>query len=208
MGAHYLRGHPMRKKPHGNVFSVRGCNFLRGDASNGCMRALKDGHSVQPRGGDNLFMELLERNRQLINKVCYMYATDGEHFKDLCQEVATNLWQGYESFRGESAESTWVYRVALNTCVSYFRRQNGRRVETVALENAACVEADNGERAEQLREMYRLISTLGKIDKALILLWLDEKSYDEMAEITGLSRSNVASRLHRARQRLAKQAHL
>lgn len=178
------------------------------EASNGCMRISRQGHTDPHRLNEQAFTELLERNRQLISKVCYMYASDGEHFKDLCQEVATNLWQGHKSFRGDSAESTWVYRVALNTCVSYFRRQSGRRVETVDLENAAYVEADTGERTEQLREMYRLISALGKIDKALILLWLDEKSYDEMAEITGLSRGNVASRLHRVRQRLAKQADL
>lgn len=178
------------------------------EASNGCMRVSRQGHTAPPRRNEQAFTELLDRNRQLISKVCYMYASDGEHFKDLCQEVATNIWQGFGRFRGEAAESTWVYRVALNTCVSYFRKQGSRRLETVNLENAAYVEADSGERLAQLREMYRLISTLGKIDKALILLWLDEKSYDEMAEITGLSRGNVASRLHRARQRLAKQADL
>lgn len=172
------------------------------------MRIHRPTHHDENARSERAFTELLDRNRQLINKVCYMYASDGEHFKDLCQEVATNLWQGMGSFRGEARESTWVYRVALNTCVSFFRRQSSRRVETVNLENAACVEDDSGERLTQLHEMYRLISSLGKIDKALILLWLDEKSYDEMAEITGLSRGNVASRLHRARQRLAKQADL
>ncbi len=172
------------------------------------MRLHRQPHRPDSAPTERAFTELLQRNRQLINKVCYMYATDGEHFKDLCQEVATNLWQGMASFRGDARESTWVYRVALNSCVSFFRRQSARRVETVDLENAACVEADSGERLAQLREMYRLISSLGKIDKALILLWLDEKSYDEMAEITGLTRSNVASRLHRARQRLAQQAKL
>lgn len=70
------------------------------------------------------FMEIIDANKQLISKVCLMYARDHEHFKDLYQEVMATLWQGMKSFSGESKISTWIYRVALNTCVTYYRRHN------------------------------------------------------------------------------------
>ncbi len=156
---------------------------------------------------EQLFNQIMQQHTPLISKVCYMYATDTEHFKDLTQEVAANIWCGLDSFRAESKASTWIYRVAINTCVSFYRR-NKRHEGALPLDSAGTVAIDNAdaEHREQLAMMYRLISDLGKIDRALIMLWLDEKSYDEMAEITGLTRANVASRLHRARARLTLKA--
>lgn len=149
------------------------------------------------------FMELIERYRHLIYKVCYMYAADGEHLKDLYQEVMANLWQGLDGFRSEAQPSTWIYRVTLNTCVSSYRK-NRRMGDTIPLDLAADLEADTDDRVTNLREMYRMISRLDKMDKAIIMLWLDEQSYDEIASVTGLTRSNVATRLHRIRQRLVR----
>lgn len=153
------------------------------------------------------FNGIIEAHRRIIYKVCYMYATDSEHLKDLYQEVCANLWQGLDSFRGESAASTWVYRVALNTCITNFRR-NERHTHTTPLDAVADVAdpADRTERDMMLRQMYELIASLGKIDKALIMLWLDEYSYDEIAALTGITRNNVASRLLRARRLLVKRS--
>lgn len=148
---------------------------------------------------------MMERNHALIMRVCYMYATDREHLNDLYQETAINLWQGMEKFKGDSKLSTWIYRTTLNTCISYFRK-NHRHDDTESLETLMEFPADDSERTEQLREMYRLITRLRKLDRAIILLWLDEKSYDEIAEITGLSRNNVASRLHRIKTQLSQLA--
>lgn len=152
------------------------------------------------------FVDLLENNRRLINKVCYMYAEDTDHFNDLCQEVAANLWLGMPNFRAEAKESTWVYRIAFNTCVTFYRRSS-RRPDTTSLDGiAVAVDDSDAERLSRLRFLYRLISGLGKVDRAIVMLWLDEKSYDEIAEITGLTRTNVAARLHRARLKMTKQA--
>lgn len=148
---------------------------------------------------------MMEQNHALIMRVCYMYATDREHLNDLYQETAINLWQGMEKFKGDSKLSTWIYRTTLNTCISYFRK-NHRHDDTESLEILMEFPADDSERTEQLREMYRLITRLRKLDRAIILLWLDEKSYDEIAEITGLSRNNVASRLHRIKSQLSQLA--
>ncbi|MCM1484325.1 MAG: sigma-70 family RNA polymerase sigma factor [Muribaculaceae bacterium] len=149
------------------------------------------------------YMRMLDDHMGVISKVCYMYAEDAEHFKDLRQEVTANIWTGMDSFRGDSAESTWVYRVALNTCVTYFRR-NKRHAGALSLDCISDVASDesDSERTARLKEMYALIGRLGKLDKAIVMLWLDEYSYDDIASFTGLSRTNVGSRLHRIRQHL------
>ena len=150
----------------------------------------------------NHFMELIWQNRQLICKVCYMYASDSDHFNDLYQEVIANMWQGIGSFRGDSALSTWIYRMAINTCVTYYRRNRRHSKQTVSLDQILDIPADDTSRADNLRQMYTLISTLKPMDKALILMWLDERSYDEISEVTGLGRNTVASRLRRIKLKL------
>ncbi|MCM1356821.1 MAG: sigma-70 family RNA polymerase sigma factor [Staphylococcus sp.] len=151
---------------------------------------------------ESRFMAVVTGNRQLIYKVCYMYATDRDHFQDLYQEVLANIWEGLDSFRGDSAVSTWLYRTAINTCVTFFRRHNRHSSEMTSLDFASELVADNSSRGDQLKEMYRLISQLSKIDKAIILMWLDERTYDEIAEVTGFTRNNVATRLRRIKQKL------
>ncbi|MCM1349008.1 MAG: sigma-70 family RNA polymerase sigma factor [Firmicutes bacterium] len=149
------------------------------------------------------FTQILKQHDALIYKVCYMYAEDSDHLKDLYQEVAANLWNGLEGFEGKSKVSTWVYRISLNTCITYFRK-HGKHSATLRLDAAACdVEDTDSDRTSKLKFMYELIGQLGKIDKAIVMLWLDEHSYDEIAQVVGLSRANVASRLYRAKQKLA-----
>lgn len=140
----------------------------------------------------------------VIAKVCYLYASKSVPLDDLYQETLINLWQGLDSFRGQSSLSTWIYRVALNTCIS-MKRRHGRYDEQLPIDTAGDIAADDSsdEHTAALREMYRLIGRLDPIDKAVVLLWLDERSYEEISEITGLSRANVATRLSRARTKLA-----
>lgn len=149
------------------------------------------------------FLDIVRENEGLIYKVCYMYAENDEHLKDLYQEVIANIWQGLDSYRGQSKVSTWIYRIAINTCVSYLRR-NSRYGRSEAIDDVRALSiVDEGyEHAQQLKAMYEMIGLLGKLDKAIIMLWLDEYSYDEISAMTGISRNNVASRLHRIKQRL------
>ena len=147
------------------------------------------------------FMSIIEENRQLIYKVCYMYATDDDHFNDLYQEVLIHIWQGLDNFRGSSQMSTWIYRTSINTCVTYYRK-NHKYNEMESIDGLSIVDVDDGTHRQQLKELYRLINRLDRFEKAIILLWLDEKSYDEISEITGLSRNNVASRLRRIKMKL------
>lgn len=147
------------------------------------------------------FISLVENHKQIIYKVCYIYASDTENLNDLYQEVVINLWKAFPRFRGECKASTWVYRIGLNTCISFFRKSKSKPEVvpiTVDLESFA----DEEDKTVQLRELYRMINRLGQLERALILLWLEEKSYQEMADITGISLSNVGVRLNRIREKL------
>ena len=156
------------------------------------------------------FLAVTDRYKDVIAKVCYLYSSAWVSFDDLYQEVLINLWQGLGSYRGEAKISTWIYRTAINTCITWHRR-NARytpsgtdRLDEMNVDPADT--ADSVAAMEEYRELYRLISRLGAVDKALISLWLEEKPYDEIARITGLSQSNVAGRLHRAKEKLTKMA--
>lgn len=148
------------------------------------------------------FIGLIEQHKRIIYKVCYIYAHTADGLSDLYQEVVVNLWKGYSRFRGDSKASTWVYRIALNTCVSFLRKSKSRP-ETIPLKVNMDF-FDDDERATQTTELYELINELLPFDRALILLWLEEKNYEEIAEIIGISKANVAVRLNRIREKLRK----
>jgi RNA polymerase sigma-70 factor (ECF subfamily) len=147
---------------------------------------------------DAQFLEMIRRNEGIIFKVTSFYADKEHPVGDLYQEVVLNLWKGFPSFRGESKYSTWIYRIALNTCVSFYRRSK-RDISYVDISMDIPDAADNN---EQIQELYRLINRLGKIERALVLLYLDDKPYKEIAEITGLSVTNVATKLSRVKDKL------
>ncbi len=156
------------------------------------------------------FLAVTNQYKEVIAKVCYLYSSAWASFDDLYQEVLINLWQGLDSFKGEAKISTWIYRTAINTCITWHRRnarytpQRTDRLDDILFEPADT--SDNASALEEYRELDRLISRLGDIDKALITLWLEEKPYEEIAHITGLSPANVAVRLHRAKEKLTKMA--
>ncbi|MBO4955822.1 MAG: sigma-70 family RNA polymerase sigma factor [Muribaculaceae bacterium] len=153
------------------------------------------------------FNTVISSHSGLINKVCYMYAEDSQHLQDLRQEVLTNIWEGLAGYKGDAKLSTWIYRVAINTCVSYIRRYSNK-TDNCRLDAVSGVELSSahsqGEMTtrEMLTEMYAMIGHLGRLDKAVILLWLDGYSYDDIAALVGISKNNVAVRLHRAKSRL------
>lgn len=147
------------------------------------------------------FIELVEEYKQVIYKVCYIYATDPDNLNDLYQEVVINLWKAFPRFRGECKASTWVYRIGLNTCISFFRKSKSRpEVVPISVDLEAVAEEED--KTAQLHELYRMINCLGRLERALILLWLEERSYQEMADITGISRNNVAVKLNRIKGKL------
>lgn len=147
------------------------------------------------------FLRLVDSYKQVIYKVCFMYATDDETISDLYQEVVLNLWTAFPQFRSESKPSTWVYRISVNTCISRLRH-NIRQPKTVSITTSMADLFPEESEREQLKELYQLISQLGELERALILLWLDNKSYEEITEILGISVSNVGVRINRVKARL------
>lgn len=148
------------------------------------------------------FTQMVLDNRQIIFKVCYIYTSDEYTIEELSQECMLNLWRAYPRFRGDSKTSTWIYRVAMNTCISYMRRSSSRP-QTIALPFDLQSElSTDGDRGYYLRELYTMINQLGKLERALILLWLEDRSYTEIADILGVSKSNVGVLLHRTKEKL------
>lgn len=149
------------------------------------------------------FIEMVQQNERIIYKVCTFYVSDEYPLVDLYQEVVYNLWSSYPKFRNESSQSTWIYRIALNTCISGLRKflRKPPKVSVSIFEDAIAAPED---KTGQIKEMYNFINQLSKIEKAIVLLWLEEKSYKEIAEITGITVSNVATKLKRAKEKLRK----
>ncbi len=150
------------------------------------------------------FLDMIAAQKRIIYKVCYIYAKDQDDLNDLFQEVVLNLWKSFPSYRGDSTVTTWVYRIAMNTCITFLRRSNTRLQTIPMTADVASLVADEEGRTGQLQELYRLINKLGKLERALILLWLEERSYQEMADILGISKANVAVKLLRTKEKLKK----
>lgn len=152
------------------------------------------------------FLEIADRYKEVIAKVCSVYASPSMPFSDLYQEVMVNLWTGLDTFRGDSRMSTWIYRIALNTCLSCYCHAGKFSRNMVNLDTGIDIPDTDTGNSEEIRELYAMIGRLDLIDRALITLWLDEKSYEEISAIMGIGKSNVATRLFRIKQKLTKMA--
>ena len=149
------------------------------------------------------FLEMLDKYKSVIAKVCCIYASPSADFDDLYQETVINLWNGFDKFRGDAKISTWIYRAAINTCITWTRR-NKTHNNAVTLEADMPIIEEESSKMADYKQLQFLISKLNPIEKAIISLWLDEKSYEEIAVITGLSHNNVAVKLHRIKEKMSK----
>ena len=152
---------------------------------------------------EKAFIELIRGNERLIYKVCSIYVSDEFPIADLYQEVVYNLWKGFPKFRNECSVSTWMYRIALNTCITGIRKEL-RRPQHVSVHELKEYLIEPESMEGNIREMYKLIYRLKTLERAIILLYLEEKSYQEIADITGLTLNNVAIKLKRIKEKLKK----
>ncbi len=145
------------------------------------------------------FVALLEENKVIINKISFLYSKNPSDKEDLFQDICVQLWRSYKSFRNDSQFSTWLYRVALNTAISQLRKK-----KTLDTKELIGIYYDNStlDNDDKRNLLFKAIAQLNKIDKALILLWLEEKKYDEIADILGISKSNVSVKLVRIKEKL------
>lgn len=152
---------------------------------------------------DQEFLSVIREYERVIYKVCYLYTTPHATLSDLYQEVVLNIWKSFPKFRRECKVSTWIYRISLNTCISFIRKEKNIP-EIVTLTQEADRTEEDDETQAMLKQLYRMISRLGELEKSIILLYLEEKSYEEIAEITGLTQTNVATKLSRIKDKLKK----
>ena len=146
------------------------------------------------------FSQLVRENKSTIYTVCYMFSNNQDEVADLFQEVLIKLWKGYSTFESRSDIKTWIYRVALNTCISIDRKNKRRAKHQLSMD--INLFADKDAKTEQVSMLHRRINQLQPLDRAIVLLWLENISYDEIGAIVGITAKNVSVRLFRIRQQL------
>jgi len=161
---------------------------------------------VNPQDQEASFVTLLEENQNIVHKICRIYTQSEAEHKDLFQEISIQLWRSFDRFEGKSKFSTWMYRVGLNTAITLYRK-NKKRVDTNSLnDDISRIELDQYDPVvdEQLNWLYQKIEEFSEIDKALVLLYLEDKKYDEIADTLGISAVNARVKMNRIKQRLKK----
>lgn len=146
------------------------------------------------------FSELIQKNQKIIHKIAMIYTNSSVEREDLFQEICLQLWRSYSNFREEAQFSTWIYRIALNTAISTIRKKN--KYSDFEPIKESLLPAETTEDTENVKMLYLAISKLNNIDKALILLWLEDKSYNVIATVLGITRSNVSVKLVRIKRKL------
>ena len=149
------------------------------------------------------FAQTVREHKSTIYTVCYMFSNNPDEVADLFQDILINLWKGFSQFRGDSNVRTWIYRVSLNTCISSERKKS-RKVETLPLTMDINLFSDSDDDTKQVQMLRDRINKLGPFDRAIVLLWLENLSYDEIGAIVGISAKNVSVRLVRIKDQLKK----
>lgn len=156
----------------------------------------------------NDFLRMIQENKGIIIKICTSYCKTNNDREDLAQEIIYHLWKSGKSFNQDYKFSTWMYRVALNVAISFYRREK-KAIPLlpiselhINIEEAPC---DNEETEKNIQLLQRLIAEMKELDKALLLLWFESKSYADISEILGITETNVATRLSRIKDRLKQQ---
>jgi RNA polymerase sigma-70 factor (ECF subfamily) len=152
------------------------------------------------------FVSLLQKNQNIIHKICRLYTTDSDAHKDLFQEITIQLWKAYPNFRGDSKFTTWAYRVGLNTAITLYRKKK-KTIHTIEFDSTfhkVKQEDYNYEEEEQLKLLYSGIKELNDIEKALVFLYLEDKDYSEISETLGITEVNARVKMNRLKGKLKK----
>lgn len=163
---------------------------------------------MNPPPDEQQFLVLINENRPKILKVCRVYAWNAADQDDLYQEILFQIWRALPGLKQDTHANTWLYRIALNTSISFVRRRAARGGQALALDHEQLThhiesrQTHDGGAEEQLARLYDAIARLNEVEKALVTLFLEDFSYEEMAEVLGLSASNVGVMLHRAKKKL------
>ena len=158
---------------------------------------------------EHRFLELVNENRNRILKVCRVYAWNAADQDDLYQEILFQIWRGLPALKEKQFANTWLYRVAINTAISFVRKRTVRTDRVVYVEHSDLARAaelrqpTHENTDERLANLYTAIFKLDPLEKALVTLFLEDLTYEQMAEVTGISAGNVGVMLHRAKKKLS-----
>ncbi|ETN96530.1 RNA polymerase sigma-70 factor, ECF subfamily [Zhouia amylolytica] len=153
---------------------------------------------------EHSFVTHLEKNQNIVHKVCRIYTNNEAAHNDLFQEITIQLWKAYPKFRGEAKFTTWMYRVALNTAITLYRKSK-RSIQTQDFEGVSHkikFEQYDDTEEQQLKLMYKAIKQLNDIDKALVFLYLEDKNYAEISDTLGISEVNARVKMNRIKTKL------
>ncbi len=159
---------------------------------------------MQKQVEEKQFESAIRENELLIYKVCRVYAYTDEDREDLYQDIVIQLWKSYHRFKGQSKLSTWIYRVALNTAITSLRKQKKVITANAPAVVAANIADDNfnATEEEKLQQLYTAIEQLGKVEKAIVMLYMEDKSYEEMEDILGMTQVNIRVKMNRLKEKL------
>jgi RNA polymerase sigma-70 factor (ECF subfamily) len=154
------------------------------------------------------FQGLVEEHKKILYKVCNSYCRNRDDRDDLAQEIVAQLWQSFHKFDGRCQFSTWMYRVSLNIAISFYRRER-TRTRHVLPEGEHFLEAtdERENQSDEIRILYHLIEGLDPLNRALLLLYLDGNNYQEIADVLGISETNVATKISRLKKTMGEQHH-
>ena len=153
---------------------------------------------------EHSFVEQLEKNQNIVHKVCRLYTNNQDAHNDLFQEITIQLWKAYPKFRGDSKFSTWMYRVGLNTAITLYRKGK-RSISTQNMDDVLFkVKAEEYDDTEeqQLKLLYKAVHQLNDIEKALVFLYLEDKNYREISNTMGISEVNARVKMNRVKTKL------
>ena len=158
---------------------------------------------MQQEETERQFKKLIQENERLIWKVCSIYAYTRTDREDLFQDIVVRIWIALPAFRAESKVSTWIYRVAINTAITGLRKKKDF-IQSIGPANLPtdAMEEDTRAEQEQLQELYTAIESLNPIEKAIVMLYLEERSYIEMEEILGIAQGTLRVKMNRIKEKL------
>lgn len=157
---------------------------------------------------ETLFAQSMEQHKGIVYKIVNSYCQNQDDRQDLAQEILTTMWLAFDNYDNAYKFSTWMYRIALNVAISYYRKDSKRQDKANANEECIVQIADfsqEGERSEEVKQLYGFIAQLDKLNKAIMLLYLESEPYDSIANSLGISKTNVATRISRIKETLKNQ---
>lgn len=153
---------------------------------------------------EELFLKLLKSHKDQVYRVCWGFASHAFDVEDIFQEVMVNVWKGLQTFRSDAKISTWIYRVTVNTCIRWQKKSKRNLIADQELDNVnvSAISAAHEQVDQRIQDLRNAIQQFKKLDRSIMLLVMEGFSYEDIAEVTGLTATNVGARIHRAKTRL------